>query len=257
MVSPAAALSVLLEKCKNVEVNVQQEDQQRSIPLLLHLTSQSDKNGSTPLHFAASLKTSIEGFTSRLCEHFRPKQSPTTLLLGLNESAIYQPDNRGSYPIHVAASNGTLKAVITLLGRSPGCIALRNMQGKTFLHVAVEKKRHSIVAFVCKRPELASVLNVQDNQGDTALHLAVKAGLVSIFNLLFRNREVSLNLPNKDGLTPRDLSWIMIPARFYYKKVVIVFFFWLLCQFILATYMKLSDSVPTIYDTLTCRIHEV
>lgn len=211
------ALSILLNKCKDVKVNIDQGGRYRSMPVLLHLTSQGDKNGSTPLHFAASLKTSTTGL-SRWSEYFHPKPSPTTLLLDANESAMYQPDNGGSYPIHVAASNGTLKAVITLLGRSPGCIALRNMQGKTFLHVAVEKKRHSIVAFVCKRPELASVLNVQDNQGDTALHLAVKAGLVSIFNLLFRNREVSLNLPNKDGLTPRDLSWIMIPARFYYKK---------------------------------------
>uniref|UniRef100_A0A0E0FIF3 PGG domain-containing protein n=2 Tax=Oryza TaxID=4527 RepID=A0A0E0FIF3_ORYNI len=199
------ALSVLLEKCKNVEVNVQQEDQQRSIPLLLHLTSQSDKNGSTPLHFAASLKTSIEGFTSRLCEHFRPKQSPTTLLLGLNESAIYQPDNRGSYPIHVAASNGILKVVITLLKRYPDCATLRDIQGRTFFHVAVEKKRRNIVAYVCERPGFSPILNMQDSHGDTALHLAVKAG-------------VCLNLSNEDGLTPRDLSWIMIPARLYSKK---------------------------------------
>lgn len=225
MVSPAAALSVLLEKCKNVEVNVQQEDQQRSIPLLLHLTSQSDKNGSTPLHFAASLKTSIEGFTSRLCEHFRPKQSPTTLLLGLNESAIYQPDNRGSYPIHVAASNGILKVVITLLKRYPDCATLRDIQGRTFFHVAVEKKRRNIVAYVCERPGFSPILNMQDSHGDTALHLAVKAGVFSIFSSLFRNRQVCLNLSNEDGLTPRDLSWIMIPARLYSKKVIVLCLF--------------------------------
>uniref|UniRef100_A0A0E0ELE8 PGG domain-containing protein n=1 Tax=Oryza meridionalis TaxID=40149 RepID=A0A0E0ELE8_9ORYZ len=199
------ALSILLDKCKDVKVDIDQGGRHRSMPVLLHLTSQGDKNGSTPLHFAASLKTSTTGL-SRWSEYFHPKPSPATLLLDANESAMYQPDNGGSYPIHVAASNGTLKAVITLLGRSPGCIALRNMQGKTFLHVAVEKKRHSIVAFVCKRPELASVLNVQDNQGDTALHLAVKAGLVSIFNLLFRNRE------NSRGMIHQSLALARAPV---------------------------------------------
>lgn len=33
-----------------------------------------------------------------------------------------------------------------------------------------------------------------------------------------------LDLSNKDGLTPRDLSWVVIPARFYNKKVLALFF---------------------------------
>lgn len=219
-----AALSILLNKCKDVKVNIDQGGRYRSMPVLLHLTSQGDKNGSTPLHFAASLKTSTTGL-SRWSEYFHPKPSPTTLLLDANESAMYQPDNGGSYPIHVAASNGILKVVITLLKRYPDCATLRDIQGRTFFHVAVEKKRRNIVAYVCERPGFSPILNMQDSHGDTALHLAVKAGVFSIFSSLFRNRQVCLNLSNEDGLTPRDLSWIMIPARLYSKKVIVLCLF--------------------------------
>jgi ankyrin repeat protein len=137
---------------------------------------------------------------------------------------VCQPDNKGSYPIHVAACNGKLKVVMILLRRCPNCAALRNTEGRTFLHVATSKKRYGIAKFVCRRPKFAFILNAQDKNGDTALHLAVQVGASSIFNCLFRNTEVCLDLSNKDGLTPHDLSWVVIPARFYNKKVLALFF---------------------------------
>lgn len=199
-------------------MDIQEGAQKHTVPLLLHLTSERDKNGSTPLHFAASLETG-SSYYSRVSEKFWPKPRPTTLLLEANESMVYQPDNEGSYPIHVAACNRRLKAVKILLRRCPECATLRDKRGKTFLHVAVDKKRYDVVKFAAVRAEFASLLNEQDKQGDTALHLAVKVGSLSIFNVLFRNRHVCLDLLNRDGLTPRDISWIMIPAGFYNKKV--------------------------------------
>lgn len=121
--------------------------------------------------------------------------------------------------MHVAASNGRLKVVIILLKMCPDSATLRDRQGKTFLHVAVEKERHDIVTFACKRPRLASILNMQDINGDTALHLAIRVGALSIFNRLFQNQHVHVSLANKDGLTPRGLSWCMIPPRFYFRSV--------------------------------------
>ncbi|KAL6658929.1 hypothetical protein ACP70R_002969 [Stipagrostis hirtigluma subsp. patula] len=211
------ALSILLKMCKDVEVGIQMRNKTQRVPLLSYLTNQRDKNGSTPLHYAASLETWSTGF-SRLSEHFWPKPSPTALLLDANISSIYQPDNKGYYPIHVATSKGSLKVVTILLRRCPDCATLRDTNGRTFLHVAVEEKRHDIVAFISRTPEFESILNLQDKHGDTALHLAVQVGVISIFNCLFRNRKVLLDLPNMDGLTPRDLSWTVIPARIYNKK---------------------------------------
>jgi hypothetical protein len=47
---------------------------------------------------------------------------------------------------------------------------------------------------------------MQDNDGNTALHLAVKLGFQDIFCLLLENLQVNLNITNNNGETPLDLS---------------------------------------------------
>ncbi|CAL5029022.1 unnamed protein product [Urochloa decumbens] len=187
--------------------------------LLLQLTNQRDrKGGSTPLHLAASLDGwPSTGFLSRWFPQLWPgAQSATTLLLDANLSTAYQGDDEGLYPIHVTAHAGSLDVVKMLMQRCPDCATLRDAKGRTFLHVAVEKGRYKVVKHVCNEPGLSSILNAQDNHGDTALHSSVRAGNVAVFNCLLRNPQVRLDLANMDGMTPLDLSWSMIPSGFYY-----------------------------------------
>ncbi|KAF7067224.1 hypothetical protein CFC21_073139 [Triticum aestivum] len=47
---------------------------------------------------------------------------------------------------------------------------------------------------------------MQDNDGNTALHLAIQARNFRIFCALFGNPEVNLNITNNQGQTPLDLS---------------------------------------------------
>jgi hypothetical protein len=47
-----------------------------------------------------------------------------------------------------------------------------------------------------------SILNEQDKDGDTALHKAVRVGDLGIFNCPIRNRQVRLDVQNKEALTP-------------------------------------------------------
>ena len=161
---------------------------------------------STPLHFAASWG-----------EH-----EVISLLLAADPSAAYQADNDGSFPIHVAAFAGKVKAVSVLLKGHEDCAELRNAHGRTFLHVAVLEESQSVVTYACKmqcRKFAPSVMNMQDKDGNTALHLVVQAGNFWIFNPLMKNREVMLNLRNNKGQTPLDLSWTMIPAGVHYGLV--------------------------------------
>ncbi|KAG8056451.1 hypothetical protein GUJ93_ZPchr0002g26316 [Zizania palustris] len=60
------------------------------------------------------------------------------------------------------------------------------------------------------------MMNMQDDEGNTALHLAVQVGNLWIFNPLMQRREVELNLTNSEGLTPLDLSWITKPVGVHY-----------------------------------------
>ncbi|CAD6338125.1 unnamed protein product [Miscanthus lutarioriparius] len=193
-----------------------------TVSLVSRLTSERDKKqkGSTPLHLAASLSGwPGAGF---LCTRF-PQVWPTaesvaTLLLDANISMAYQADDEGSYPIHVAAWSNSIVIVI-LLGRCPDCATLRDGKGRTFLHVAAEEGCHDVVRYVCgKMPQRFSsmILNAQDNNGDTALHGAVRYGNLAVFNCLLRNPRVRLDVTNKDGMTPLDLSWSMTPSAILY-----------------------------------------
>jgi len=197
------------------------------------LTEQGDHDGCTPLHFATSQQPE-EGrsLLYRISQHSNKfpwiRFTTTTstaaadiplLLLQTNPCSAYCRDAGGAFPIHVAAAVGAHKAVSTVLSMFPDSAGLHDADGRTFLQVAVEKKRHSVVKHACGAPSLAWILNMQDKDGNTALHLAVKAGDTDTFFLLFGNRRVRMDLANNNGQTCRDLSLIDIPPGLSYKWV--------------------------------------
>jgi ankyrin repeat protein len=151
-------------------------------------------NGSTPLHL-----------------HLCRTDVMVPILLEANLSAAYQPNRSGSFPIHIAASSDRLKAVKCFLQRCPECVNLCDTMGRTFLHVAVENRSWKIVSYACRTPSLASILNTQDNNGNTALHLAVQVGDLRMVCSLLREQQVDLDIPNNSGRTPRHLAWHRIP----------------------------------------------
>ncbi|KAF8666435.1 hypothetical protein HU200_053545 [Digitaria exilis] len=97
----------------------------------------------------------------------------------------------------------------------PGCSGLRDSDGRTFVHIAARKKRYSIVAYACQTPVLSTILNKQDIEGNTALHLTVEVGDWWIFARLFVNKQVDLDLPNNKKYTPLELSVNTIPKGLY------------------------------------------
>ncbi|KAF7067225.1 hypothetical protein CFC21_073140 [Triticum aestivum] len=190
------------------------------------LTTQVDKDGSTPLHFASSVffwmgsYLHIERLRVRPWCRFLwcPWRSTRTLekVLEANRLALYQTDKNGSFPIHVAASIGALGAIRYFHVIYPNIVGLSDAKGRTFLHVAVENERLQIVLYACQTPGLAWILNMQDNEGNTALHLAIQSRSFTMFCALFGNLEVNLNLTNNHGETPLDLSRGELPRAMSY-----------------------------------------
>lgn len=182
------------------------------------LTTQVDKDGRTPLHFASSLILRTGSYlTLELLGrppwcHFVwiPRRSTSVLeiVFKANPAALYQADKNGSFPIHLAASVGAKEAILFFRDKYPHCVGLRDAEGRTFLQVAVEKEILGILFYVCETPSLAWILNMQDNDGNTALHLAIQSRNFRMFCALFGNPEVNLNITNYKGETPLDLSII-------------------------------------------------
>uniref|UniRef100_A0A453AH55 PGG domain-containing protein n=1 Tax=Aegilops tauschii subsp. strangulata TaxID=200361 RepID=A0A453AH55_AEGTS len=54
-----------------------------------------------------------------------------------------------------------------------------------------------------------------DNDGNTALHLAIQAGSLLMFRVLLRNQKVNLNISNKKGQTALDVSRYKIPPGLF------------------------------------------
>jgi ankyrin repeat protein len=183
------------------------------------LIIQRDENGSTPLHFAAGLRL----------------ESVCSILLEANTDALYQLDNDGLSPIHIAASVGRFLTIALFLEKCPGSAGLRDAKGRTFLHVAVEEKMVLTVYYACMHPfvawirwfqqkgmnlsQEAWVMNIQDNDGNTALHLAVNAGGIIMFSALFANRNVDLNITNKKGKSPLDIERYNLSPGLFYTQV--------------------------------------
>jgi ankyrin repeat protein len=140
-----------------------------------------DKDGSTPLHFAASRVFPIAWY---------------------NTVFYVSKDTKITWQCFPWIPNLEFELLI-----------------RTFLHVAVEKERVDIVSYVCLDPSLAWILNMQDNDGNTALHLALKARSFWMFYRLFRRREVDLNLTNNDGETYLDVSRSNLPFEMAYTLV--------------------------------------
>ncbi|KAJ4761893.1 hypothetical protein LUZ62_072268 [Rhynchospora pubera] len=159
-----------------------------------------DVNGSTVLH-AASGRGQVEVVDFLI----------NSFLL------INSQDNNGNTALHIAAFRGHLLVVQTLITFSPSLISFANKNGDTFLHMGVagfrtpgfkrlDRQMELIKTLINKDLNLDQIINVQNNQGRTVLHMAVMANFHSdLIELLMSVKSIDLNLRDMDGFTPLDL----------------------------------------------------
>lgn len=98
---------------------------------------------------------------------------------------INSTDHQGNTALHVAASRGQLPTAEALVSAFPSLISLRNNSGEIFLHKAVSGFKSHAFRRLDKQVELlrnmlsgknfhlADIINVKNNDGRTALHMAI------------------------------------------------------------------------------------
>ncbi|KAI4382510.1 hypothetical protein MLD38_008466 [Melastoma candidum] len=127
-------------------------------------------------------------------------------------------DNHGNTGLHVAAYRGCLNVAEVLILASISLLTKTNRYGDTFLHLAVAGFRTPGFQPVDRQIELMrqlvgrkianleDVINIRNNDGRTALHLAVSENVqTTVVEMLMTVPFINLNLRDNNGMTPLDL----------------------------------------------------
>ncbi|KAK3023596.1 hypothetical protein RJ639_044056 [Escallonia herrerae] len=131
---------------------------------------------------------------------------------------INSSDNHGNTALHVAAHRGQVAVLEALILASPSSICSTNNAGKTFLHSAVtgfqnpsfrrlDRQIELMRRLVCSKIfNIEEIVNARDNDGRTALHLAIIGNIHSdLVQLLTTVRSVNVNIRDSNGMTPLDI----------------------------------------------------
>ncbi len=136
----------------------------------------------------------------------------TDVLAALNAGANFAAVNdQGDSAFHVTVINNNVRGLTVLLHERPEGATLRNRNQETFFLLASRTGREGIVRhFVRNMPEILSHVDARDN---SALHLAIHAGLPNIANILL-DAGVPVDRKNKAGKTPLH----MLLRKIHFKE---------------------------------------
>ncbi|XAR58258.1 hypothetical protein NMG60_11026686 [Bertholletia excelsa] len=132
---------------------------------------------------------------------------------------INSTDHHGNTALHIAAHRGQLGVVEALIHASPSSIHLRNKTGETFFHMAMsgfktptfrrlDRQIELMKQLVCgKMFDPEDIINAQNNEGRTALHVAIIGNIHSdlVEQIITSVPTVDVNIRDSHGMTPLDL----------------------------------------------------
>ncbi|KAF3456881.1 hypothetical protein FNV43_RR01535 [Rhamnella rubrinervis] len=119
------------------------------------LAKLADEKKRTPLHFAAWFG--------------RPSLVET--LVNYDPTLAYMRDDGGMTPLHIAAKEGHIPCITKLLKHCPDCYEMVDNNGRNALHIAAEKGNKPPLKVILSNPQISSLINEGDKDGNTPLHL--------------------------------------------------------------------------------------
>ncbi|KAJ6761967.1 MOLTING PROTEIN MLT-4 [Salix koriyanagi] len=154
------------------------------------LLRQKDEQGENLLHCAASLGYVLE----------------TQFLLKEYRDGAIQKNNEGNMPIHVASKEGHVGVVDAYNSEWSDLTGSLNTKRQNILHVAAERGRNEVVKHILENQNLEALINEQDLDGNTPLHLASMNGRSIATFYLVRDRNVVKDKANGEKLTPYEIA---------------------------------------------------
>ncbi|KAL0786974.1 hypothetical protein Bca101_003220 [Brassica carinata] len=130
-------------------------------------------------------------------------------LLDKSIDSVYVSDDDGSFPIHMAAKYGHVKILKAILKRCPDALELLDIDGQNILHVAAKNGKAEVIKFILrcyKDKNKEKLINEEDVNGNTPLHLATKNWHPKVVSMLTWDNRVDLETLNHNGLTAIDVA---------------------------------------------------
>ncbi|XP_030473788.1 uncharacterized protein LOC115691331 [Syzygium oleosum] len=150
---------------------------------------EGDDLGWTPLHYAACYG----------------KVEVVRLLLQHDTSVVYVLDKEGEAALHIAAFMGHVDVIDELVRSRPDACDITNVKGHTALHAAIIEGQVNVVKYILGKPNLEDLVNKQDTDGNTPLHMATLHKKYNVIYILAQDKRVHRLATNKDHLTALDI----------------------------------------------------
>ncbi|KAF3320863.1 ankyrin repeat-containing protein [Carex littledalei] len=136
------------------------------------------------------------------------------MLIIKDRSLAYANNNWGQPPLHVAVQYGYKSAIKAILKHCPDTAEQLGKDGGNALHVAVNNGKFGSLKCLLKLIQPEEIINHQDCNGNTPLHLAAMQSMIQSSLLLLRDRRVNPCLLNQKGQTARSVIE-MLDANIY------------------------------------------
>ncbi|KAG7553097.1 Ankyrin repeat [Arabidopsis thaliana x Arabidopsis arenosa] len=123
--------------------------------------------------------------------------------------SVYVSDDDGSFPIHMAVKYGHVKILKAILKRCPDALELLDRDNQNVLHVAAKNGKLEVLKFIlrwCKDKNKEKLINEEDANGNTPLHLATKNWHPKVVSMLTWDNRVDLKTLNHNGFTALDVA---------------------------------------------------